>query len=419
MRILFLTMYFEPLNTIAAYRAVGFVKSWRNAGILCDVITRYYDEEQLKGEHMLLGSQEPRNFNDDFIRKENVFYTRYKSENRLKSVSMKIPRGIRGIYNIRKVDVFHYSWHEYAMKVFEKNLASNKYDCIIASYGPPTVLLTAAKISEKYKIPWIADFRDIFIDENDKGLIRLLKKRTQEKLLQNAMMIVFASEGMRSYFNQSASKKLREKKSLVIYNGVTFQDSSAYAPEDGETVRTFQVIKETYKIVLLHTGTVYPGQNIQFFIDAVNKCNEKAKRVALVFLGINSDHKLTKSDNFFFLPKTLNKTSIYLQQHASALILPVWDGRYTGLSGKTPEYLWSNNFVFVSPNPQHDLMNFMKDAPNVYVFNNEIEIMDIFETMVSGKLVKKQAVNKDKYTREFWADFFTNELQKLLPLKLI
>ena len=56
-------------------------------------------------------------------------------------------------------DVYN-GWCKLALTQGNKLLSTNKYDLILGSYPPASAFIVASKLSKKFKIPWIADYRD-------------------------------------------------------------------------------------------------------------------------------------------------------------------------------------------------------------------------------------------------------------------
>ncbi len=99
MRLLLLTLYYPPLHTIAALRLKAFEKQLSQEGHVVDVITRFYDQQQQKGQSMFLGSEPAENFTESYIRKGNTVYTNFTETNEQKTFSEKLPPLVRGLYN--------------------------------------------------------------------------------------------------------------------------------------------------------------------------------------------------------------------------------------------------------------------------------------------------------------------------------
>jgi hypothetical protein len=417
MRILFLTLYYPPLNTIAAYRAGAFEKYLTKEGHVVDVITRYYDEEQQKGNSMLLGAEDSKNFNKNYVRSNNVVYTNFIKNNSKLSFSKKLPPIIRGLYNYNVIDVFHFGWIPYMLDAYEKEFSKNKYDFIISSFGPPIMMLAANMLSKKSGTPFLIDFRDAYINEEDKGIHYFLKKRNQQKLLKHSAGLTFSTEGMKNYYLKRAGAEFMNKPTCIVYNGVedgpTIEKDSLL---DRMSIKQFDDFKNKHSLLLVHTGTLYQGQNIQFFIDAVERYNLKHKKnAAIVFLGLaqNKIDKIPSKTFIFYLNKVNLQTSLYIQKNASALLLPIWDGRYTGFSGKTLEYIYSGNFVITSPKPQPDLKDFFDISSNIFVANDVDAFGDIIQCIDTEKCLRKPLINSEKLFRSYWIKDLSNFLSKL------
>lgn len=405
MRLLLLTLYYPPLNTIAALRISAFERYLKAQGHTVDVITRYYDEMQQKGQSMFLGSEAPENFNYPYIKKENVIYTNFDARNKRLLFSEKLPPIVRGLYNYSNVDVFHYGWVNYVFDAFEKELKQNHYDYIISSYGPPIAMLIARKLSEKYNIPYIIDFRDSFIDERNSFSQLYMKKQVQEHNLKNAAGLIFATDGMKQFFQKYASEQLKKIPSTVVYNGVDEDTSISIAAADEAIVSEFNELKKKHTFVLLHTGTLYAGQHISFFFQPLEQFNLKHHTNGIiVFVGLAQNNTSNLFDSAFVrvLPKVKHQTAMYLQREASALLLPIWNGRYTGFSGKTQEYLFSENFIITSPNPQADLKAFLSISPNVHIAKDSNDFEAILETLFIKEKEREALKEKDKLYRSYW-----------------
>ena len=405
MRILLLSLYYPPLNSIAALRVKAFENYLTKEGHHVDVITRYYDKEQQQGQSMFIASESPKKFKVPYLKTDNVLYTNFDALNSKKKFSGKLPPLIRGLYNYLHVDIFHYGWVKYVFEAFEKEYRKNTYDYVIASYGPPIAMYIAKKIFDVYRIPYLIDFRDSFIDERDVSYQLLMKKMVQRRTLKNAAGLLFATEGMKDIFLKNADEQLRKTPSCIVQNGVDdTNDSSAHA-DDAATVARFEELKAGHSFLLLHTGTLYSGQNSDFFMEGVKEFNKKFNASGIVvFLGLAENRSANELDYPFVykLPRVKHTTSMYLQKRASALLFPIWDGRYTGFSGKILEYLFSENFIITSPHPQSDLKEFLNISSNVFIPENNHSFTTILEQLVSNSLVKYPLKDRDKLYRSYW-----------------
>jgi glycosyltransferase involved in cell wall biosynthesis len=405
MRVLFITFYYPPLNSIASLRTGPMVEYLRRQGITVDVLTRYYDASDLNTTQNMVSINDTREITEPVWLEHGLIALPFSSKNRKRQLYESLPSPLNGVYNYINADIFHDDFINRSMEAFEKHLSGNNYDLLIASFGPAATIKTAKLISKQYRIPYLVDFRDAFITEQFQGIKLSIMKRMQSHLLADAAGFIFASEGMKTFFGKNDQKLLARKKSVVVYNAassICFVKDLDYDEADAEVIRSFEIIKSQYDLVLLHSGTLYERQDINFFVNGTAQLS--APKLAIVFIGLNDIKRTFEArDGIFMLPKVRHKTSVYLQRQADALLLPVYKDRYTGWSGKTFEYLASGNLVLCSPGPQEDLLPFFKECPNVIVVKNQVELADILGNIGSGA-IKKINCNSEKLTKEYWLE---------------
>ena len=142
-------------------------------------------------------------------------------------------------------------WKYYAVKEGKKIIDKYKPDLILSSSPPPTVHLIAQKLSKKYKIPWIADFRDpwtnIYHYDNVKffPLSKYFNKKLENSVVKNCSAAVTVSNCLPEIIGE---EKYRDKFS-VIPNGYDFDIIPHISSQKKE------------KIVILHTGKLVDTQN--------------------------------------------------------------------------------------------------------------------------------------------------------------
>lgn len=401
MNILLVSLYFPPLNTIAAQRAFAFYNTFRNEGHRVFVLTRFYDELQIKGNNMLLGAESPKPYNENYTSQfADVFYTNFSEKSLQKNVFNLLPPGIKGAYNILSGDVYHSGWIPFVNQFTVNKLNDFKIDLIIGTYGPPVILKVTHSLSKELNAPYVIDFRDAYIDERDSGFLLRLKQKAQSRFLKNAKGLIFVSEGMKDYFFLKCKNDLNKIPSEFICNGFV-KSEEEISSDDRVVIEEFKKIKSEHDVVLLHTGTVYKDQDIDAFINWSHELTNEVK-LALVFIGLSEDWTLKEQKHIYKLKRVSQVASCKLQEIADALMLPVWKNRYTGFSGKLLEYLYSGTPVICGPEPQKDLFPFFEKSGNVYIADGESKFREVIHGIKNAVITNKQPKDREFFTRNYW-----------------
>lgn len=113
-------------------------------------------------------------------------------------------------------------WYPYGVKQGMKVIKQKKINCIYSNSAPFTAHLIALKLKKKTGLPWIADFRDPWVDDplRPKGLFKSQEKheRIQEaKVIRNADHVITTSKNYAVFLK---SKYPQSRKQITtIYNG--------------------------------------------------------------------------------------------------------------------------------------------------------------------------------------------------------
>jgi len=158
------------------------------------------------------------------------------------SWTSKIVNHIKGI--IAYPDEYR-NWYKYAIDVGKKLLENENFDALLSSYGPATCHLIAKELKRRYKIPWMADFRDLWTQNPyfQYGRIRrLFERRLEIKTITLADALVTVSEPWAAKL-----KSLHKNKYIfAIPNG--------YDPEE---IASAPLTKE---FTISYTGELYQGK---------------------------------------------------------------------------------------------------------------------------------------------------------------
>ncbi len=170
---------------------------------------------------------EPYSFYKLFVgrKRDEKINTGFLSENKKPKFAEKISVWIRGNFFIPDARKF---WINPSVKFLENYLKKNKVDVIISTGPPHSMHLIALKLKTKFKIPWLADFRDPWTNIDFYGDLMLTKSANlkhhdlEKKVLMNADAIVTVGETISKEFSSSFPE--REKFIHTITNGFDLED---------------------------------------------------------------------------------------------------------------------------------------------------------------------------------------------------
>lgn len=136
-------------------------------------------------------------------------------------------------------------WVRHVQQVVPRVIETHgPFDAMLATAPPWSVLQAASWIADRYHIPWIADFRDVFEESVPKRLWGLQARREQ-RWLRDCRAIVTVSDPL--------AEKLRGRHQApvhVVPNG--------YDPEDYEEAKKDALGVETGVFRIVYTGMLYP-----------------------------------------------------------------------------------------------------------------------------------------------------------------
>ncbi|AHD05818.1 glycosyltransferase family 4 protein [Paenibacillus larvae] len=345
MKILIIAYYFPPYNTIGAVRTGKMAKYLERMGHDVRVISAR-DQPLQPTLHLE-------------IPEEKVLYTHWLNINRLAQslaggkhkvaengyeVSIRpgfrqnMIRFIGKMYkNILNFPDGQIGWIPFAYRAGKKTIDTWKPDLIYASSTPYSSLITAARLSRKHGIPWMAELRDLWVDHQYYHYGRIRKKLeswVEKKTLESATALVTVSEPL--------AEKLRARYNIpvqVIRNG--------FDPEDYEPAVSRE---RSPNLDLVYTGMVYDGkQDISPLLKAIRLLKDQDIPVRLYMYGKYLD-KIRQSAAHFGVSEQVKvsgsvgyKEALRLQTEADILLLLLWtDRQEKGIyTGKLFEYIGS------------------------------------------------------------------------------
>ena len=312
-------------------------------------------------------------------------------------------------------------WKLFAVKAGSEILQNEDIDAIISSSSPVTSHLIAKKLKIKHKIPWVADFRDLWTQNHYYmygPLRKLVYKRLELKTLSVADALVTVSQP----WAEKLSALHGGKKTYTITNGF-----------DPEKMSTGQ-IDLTSKFTITYTGLIYTGKQdpSKLFVvlrDLISDGVMDPDEVEVRFYGhevewlandIGEYGLSAVAKQYGPVPR---ETSFKKQRESQLLLLLNWeDQREKGVyPGKVFEYLAAQRPVLATGGFGNDVIERLLDETKAGVYAKEVgEIKSILRELYSeyklkGKISYEGDIEKiNKYSYREMARKFAEVLDSLI-----
>lgn len=233
-------------------------------------------------------------------------------------------------------------WLPYATRAGEQLLHDWRPDLILASAMPPTSLFVAERLSRRFNIPWIAELRDLWTDEGSYSQPwwrRGLERRWERRLLESAAGLVTVSQPLADHLQVEYRKP-----TAVVLNG--FDPSDFEQPQLAESQLTCR--PHRHQLQITYTGMIYAGRRDPGpLFQAVAQLGSAAQSVRIDFFGrylqpvVEQARAFGVSDSVYVHESVGYRESLAIQQHSDLLLLLIdGDPRQRGVyTGKLFEYL--------------------------------------------------------------------------------
>ncbi|MCO1614221.1 glycosyltransferase [Micromonospora tulbaghiae] len=242
------------------------------------------------------------------------------------------------------------NWIRPPVQNFDRGAAGWRPDVILVSGPPFSGFVVAAALARRLRVPWVADYRDLWSVGNEywvrSALRRAVDKRLERRVLRTVAACVTVSEPLAETIHRTFGVQTH-----VVMNGI---DRRPVPMESFATSVGVEASATT--LTLAHTGYIYPGKRDPSpLIDAIALLGADAAKVHLIFAG--EDHGITRAaaeragvtDSVTLLGQVSPEKSWRIQADADALVLLMWnDPRDAGtVTGKIFDYLQARRPVLL------------------------------------------------------------------------
>lgn len=228
-------------------------------------------------------------------------------------------------------------WIRPATRAGDSLLRSWRADLIYSSALPFSSHVVAHRLSAKWQIPWIAEFRDLYSGNpyTDLWSIRAtIDKWVERKIVATASAVVSVSGPLTDYL-----LRLHGKPAATIMNGFDTADLNE-APDMSATY-------DASKVTLVYTGIIYPGRrDPAVLFEALRRMGDERRQFEVRFYGTNLESVSAQAkaigvaDVVQVNPAVSRMDCLGLQKAADGLLLLLWDSPLEQgvLTGKLFEY---------------------------------------------------------------------------------
>lgn len=250
-------------------------------------------------------------------------------------------------------------WYPYAVSAGKKMLEDWRPDVILASSPPPTSILVAARLARRFEVPFVIDFRDLWIDEH-RYRLGVLRKRLESgwegRLVRRSAGLVTVSEGL--------AEQLWTRyhvPTIVVRNGFDQDDQAVPASIKASSPDTLRIV---------YTGMLYPQEyDLGVFFDAVAGAIARAPGKLQVEMygrylsaAAIEARRAGVESHVTFHPGVSHDESLRLQRNADALLLwlPKNPQSYGSITGKFYEYVAARRPILAVGPAQNEACRFIE-----------------------------------------------------------
>lgn len=174
-------------------------------------------------------------------------------------------------------------WMKYALRTARKIFQENRIDLIMATAPPFTNFLIANKLSREYDVPFVVDYRDLWVDNPYYFYPTIFHKnyaiQLESEVLKNCSRAIVISRDMKN--------SLLSRYRFLGHNDISII-SHGYDQLDFENISPHH--KNSDKLIITHSGVFSADLTPKYFIKAVNLLfTEKpqlANKIEFRFYGI-------------------------------------------------------------------------------------------------------------------------------------
>ena len=402
MKILIVSAFFPPQNSIASLRAYSWAKYWSQWGKDVMVLTtpkRFspanapmpcegFDvlEVSMPGNRVaraILGNPVV----DGFLPNVDTA-VRSDTSRRMATLPRRLLISLQeryGINNFMRLPDKHDLWARSALS----RLSDGKWDAVVTSGGPYSVHFVGYSLKRRGLADcWHLDWRDLWTDNHiypGLPILRMLERHIERTFHSRADIITTVSEPLAAILRAKTETKVE-----VIYNG--------FDPDDYANLPIEPVYPADRIFRIVYTGTIYAGKRDPTpLFTAIRLLDDRgmvdSAHLQVVMAGRNADvTELARRQGVAsyvqyvgFVPR---QDALRMQRDADALLFLEFEGAGVEgiLTGKLFEYLFAGPpIIAVGIGSESSAGRIIEEANRGYTFGNDVErLSDVLLRLLSS-----------------------------------
>jgi len=287
-KVLILAYDFPPYVSVGGLRPYAWYKYLKECGVYPVVVTRQWENKYGNELDYIAPSPSQKTIVEE-TEYGTIIRTPYKPNlaNRL-----MLKYGNAKFSLVRKSITAFYEIAQFLFFVGPKSglyrgakdyLKFNTIDTILATGDPFVLFKYASALSRKYNIPWIADYRDPWVENKNRSqFIWRWNAFFERRFLQNAAAMTTVSEFLK--------KKIRENISVSR----TFIIPNGYNPEAIQAVAGIEQGSDCMRIAFV--GTIYKWHPLKSVLSCLEQFvqSQTSPELELNFYGVNNSEEIKK-----------------------------------------------------------------------------------------------------------------------------
>ena len=313
-------------------------------------------------------------------------------------------------------------WYPYAVEAGSEILKNENIDAMISSSNPETCHLIANELKIRYRIPWIADLRDLWTQNHYyqyTPIRRFIETKLELKTLSKADALITVSKNLA----ETLGTLHKEKRIYTIPNGFDPQEMN------------ISHVDLTTKFTITYTGGLYQGKrDPSKLFEALDDLNSEGKinsnDIEVRFYGPKEDW-MGKEIEGYGLQDIVNDYGVISrdfalekQRETQVLLLLLWDhpeeiGVYTG---KIFEYLAAQRPILAIGGPKGVVKELLAETNSGMYATSVDDVKKALEEYYNEYKLKGvvryngEKAEIDKYSQREMAKKFAEVLNTLIVI---